>query len=157
MKQTEDFVLWTPSSPPLSPPYTNPCFKICLGALLSEHDVLSSKSCSHLPRHKHTQRHTHTHSQPVPPQFFRAALFGGSVSPPWFYCSGHRFTLVLKPTFPASKLASTSQYYFWISVKALIQKVWTVVSYCCSQSCRRTQLADTAHKNFSRRKRFRGV
>jgi len=28
------------------------------GALLTEHDVLSSKSCSHLPRHTHT----HTHS-----------------------------------------------------------------------------------------------
>ncbi len=52
---------WTPSPPPRSSPFTYPCFKIRVGALLSEHDVLSSKSCSHLPRHRYTT-HTHTHT-----------------------------------------------------------------------------------------------
>ncbi len=38
----------------------------------------------------HTQ--THTQPQPVPPQFFRAALFAGVHSPALVLFSGHRFT-----------------------------------------------------------------
>lgn len=62
-KHTRDFVQSMPSPPPPPPPppapHPSPCFNVCVGALLSEHDVLSSHSCSHLPRHTHTQN-THT-------------------------------------------------------------------------------------------------
>ena len=96
VKQTEDFVFRTPSPPPLSPPFTYPCFKIRVGALLSEHDVLSSKSCSHLPRHVHryTQHsHTHTHTHTLSHSLFHLSSserrsLQGSVSPFW----GNRFT-----------------------------------------------------------------
>lgn len=126
VEQTEDLVFWTPSPPPLSPPSTHPCFKIRVGALLSEHDVLSSQSCSHLPRHTHTHTPIHTplEPQPVPPQFFRAALFTGVCSP----VRGSRFV------FPAVMLASTSQYYFRTTAQAAIQRRRRPAARCRSQS-----------------------
>jgi len=61
-----------------------PCFKVHVGALLSEHDVLSSKSCSHLPRHihEHTQ-HTHSCSSFHLSSLGQRSLWG-SASPPCF-------------------------------------------------------------------------
>lgn len=49
---------------PLSASPDNPLlFKVQLGGpSLSEHDVLSSHSCSHLPRHTHADRHNNTHA-----------------------------------------------------------------------------------------------
>lgn len=82
-QQQEQTGFCSPSPPPLSPPYTYPCFQIRVGALLSEHDVLSTKSCSHLPRHKH--KHVHTNTQPAACStsvLQSSALRRGFISPP---------------------------------------------------------------------------
>lgn len=72
------FVFRQPSPPPNSPPFTYPCFKIRVGALLSEHDVLFSKSCIHLPRHLHAHTCTYTHSHSLfHLSSSSSALFGG--------------------------------------------------------------------------------
>lgn len=94
--KTKDFVLWTSSPPPRSPPYTHPCLKICVGALLSEHDVLSSKSCSHLPRHIHEHTLTHTLSRSLFHLSFSGQRFVGVSFPSlscvlFCFCSGHTF------------------------------------------------------------------
>lgn len=112
-----------------------------MGALLSEHDVLYSQSCSHLPRHLH--RYTqYTHRQHSQFHLSSSELFKGVRSPSLVLSHGHRFTH-FEALVPALVLAAP------LSIISEYLSENMEISFF-SQLCRHTQSANTAHGILSR-------